>query len=106
MRKHAALLLPAVIVLLSLGLLAQESSVKGSLGGTVFDSSGAVVAKANVIMTGPIGNKTTTSDSEGRFVFDLLTPGFYSLKAEMTGFKTIEAKQIEVFTGKQSAVRL
>jgi hypothetical protein len=106
MRKRLAFLLPALIVLLSLGLLAQESSVKGSLGGTVFDSSGAVVAKANIIMSGPIGSKTTTSDSEGRFVFDLLTPGFYSLKAEMTGFKTIEAKQIEVFTGKQSAVRL
>ena len=106
MRKHLAFLLPALILLLSLGLFAQESSVKGSLGGTVFDSSGAVVAKANVNMAGPIGNKTTTSDSEGRFVFDLLTPGFYSVKAEMTGFKTIEAKQIEVFAGKQSAIRL
>jgi hypothetical protein len=106
MTKQFAFRVPALILLLSLGLFAQESSVKGGLGGTVLDSSGAVVANAKVTMTGPIGNKTTTTDSEGRFAFDLLTPGSYSVKAEMTGFKTIEAKQIEVFTGKQSGVRL
>ena len=39
-------------------------------------------------------------------MFDVLIPGYYSVKAEMSGFKTVEAKQVEVFTGKTSAVRL
>ncbi len=37
------LLVPITILFLSLGMLAQESTVKGALRGIVFDSSGAVV---------------------------------------------------------------
>ena len=106
MRKQNAFLVLTLMLTFCLGLLAQESAVKGSLGGTIFDSTGAVVAKAKVTMTGPVGNKTTTSDAEGRFTFDVLTPGFYSVKVEMTGFKAVEAKQVEVYSGKTSAVRL
>ena len=47
---------------------AQESTVKGNLGGVVTDPSGAVVAGANVTVVGPIGEKTVASDSEGRFM--------------------------------------
>ena len=100
------LLVPITILFLSLGMLAQESTVKGNLRGTVFDSSGAVVTRAKVTLTGPIGNRSTMSDSEGRFVFDLLTPGFYSVKAEQTGFKATEIKQVEVYANRASAIRL
>jgi len=89
-----------------LGLLAQESSVKGNLRGTVFDSTGAVVTRAKVAMTGPTGNRTTMSDSEGRFTFDLLTPGYYSVRAEQTGFKATEIKQVEVYANRASTIRL
>lgn len=105
MRKHFGLL--ASVLLLISGLLAQnESAVRGNLAGTVFDASGAVVTKANVTLNGPTGSKTGVTDDEGRFAFDLLSPGFYSVKAEMAGFKGVEAKQIEVFTGKTATIRL
>jgi hypothetical protein len=94
------------VLLLCAGLVAQESTVKGNLGGVVADSTGAVVAKAKVTLTGPTGNKTTMSDSQGRFMFDLLVPGFYSLKAEQTGFKAVDMKQIEVFTNRTSTVSI
>ena len=106
MRKPYLFLMLTLMLTFSLGLLAQESAVKGGLGGTIFDPTGAVVANAKITMTGPVGSKTTSSDAEGRFVFDVLTPGFYTVKAEMTGFKAVEARQIEVFSGKTSSVRL
>jgi hypothetical protein len=106
MRKGFVLLVSAIALFFSFVAFAQESAVKGNLGGTIFDSSGALVPNATVTLTGPIGNKTATSDGQGRFIFDLLVPGFYSVKAEMKGFKTSEARQIEVFTDRTSTVRM
>ncbi|MDP9160538.1 MAG: TonB-dependent receptor, partial [Acidobacteriota bacterium] len=107
MKRYSAFLVTFFTLFLTCGLFAQnESSVRGNLAGTVFDASGAVVPKATVIMHGPTGDRTVTSDEVGRFAFDTLTPGFYVVRAEMAGFKAVEAKQIEVFTGKTSTVRL
>jgi carboxypeptidase family protein len=92
------------VLLLSAGLVAQESTVKGNIGGVVADTTGAVVPKTKLTLTGPIGNRTTVADSQGRFMFDLLLPGFYSLRAEQTGFKAVDVKQIEVFTNRTSTV--
>ena len=58
MRKASAGLL---VLLLSVGLFAQESAVKGNLGGIVADPTGAVVPKAKVTLTGPTGNRDRKS---------------------------------------------
>lgn len=96
----------AVLFLLSLSLFGQESTVKGGLGGTVYDPSGAVVTKAKVTLVGPIGTKMMTTDGEGRFGFDLLTPGSYSVRVEAPGFKASELKQLEVFVNRTSTIRV
>src|SRR3984893_14812915 len=101
MRKASVGLL---VLLLSISLFAQESAVKGNLGGIVADTTGAVVPKAKVTLTGPTGNRTTMTDSQGRFMFDLLVPGFYTLKAEQTGFKAVEVNQVEVLTDRTLTV--
>lgn len=106
MRNRFRIPLLAFSLFFSLGLFAQESAVKGNLSGTVFDSSGAVVSGAKVTLSGPIGKEGATTDPEGRFTFDLLTPGMYAVKAEMSGFKSVDVKSIEVFTGKTSNIRL
>jgi hypothetical protein len=106
MRKHSHVLVLITMLLFTFGLFAQESAVKGGLAGTVFDSSGAVVSGAKITLVGPIGTATATTDSEGRFAFDRLTPGFYGVKAEMTGFKITEVRSVEVFTNRSSGVRL
>src|SRR5260370_41219133 len=93
-----------LVFLLTVGLFAQESAVKGNLGGIVSDTTGAVVPKAKVTRTGPTGNRTTMTDSQGRCMFDLLVPGFYTLKAEQTGFKAVEVKQVEVLTDRTLTV--
>ena len=104
---HGILLASILVLCISSSyLIAQESTVKGNLGGTVIDSSGAVVPNVKVTATGPIGTRAVNTDAEGRFMFDLLTPGFYSIKAEQTGFKTVEVKQLEVFANRTSRAQL
>src|SRR6266404_3727644 len=83
-----------------------ESSVRGNLSGSVVDASGAVVTGAKVSITGPTGTKSDTTNSEGQFLFPLLTPGFYSIKVEKGSFKTADVKGVEVVTGKTSNLRV
>src|ERR1700690_418919 len=81
-----------------------ESSVKGSLSGVVLDPSEAVVSGAKVTITGAMGGKSMQTDPEGRFLFQVLTPGFYSVKIEKEGFKATDIKQAEVVVGKTSSI--
>ncbi len=90
----------------SVGMFAKESTVGGSLGGIVSDPSGAVVADAKVTVIGPVGTQTVTSDPEGKFAFGRLAPGFYAIKAEASGFKSTEMKQVAVLDDRTSALRL
>src|SRR4051795_9783944 len=83
-----------------------ESSVRGNLAGSVVDSSGAIVTGAKVSITGPTGTKSDTTNSEGQFLFPLLSPGFYSVKVEKGSFKTADIKGVEVVTGKTSNLRV
>ena len=83
-----------------------ESSVKGSLSGVVLDPSEAVVSGAKVTIAGPTGDKSMQTDPEGRFLFQILTPGFYSVKIEKEGFKATEIKQAEVQTGRTSSINI
>jgi hypothetical protein len=80
----------------STGVGAARSTAANKFGGTVIDPAGAGVANAQVTMVGPAGEKTVTSDSAGKFSFDQLTPGSYSLKAEASGFKTTEIKEVVI----------
>jgi hypothetical protein len=68
----------------------------GNLGGTVVDPSGAVIANATVTTVGPIGTRAAQSDSQGKFSFDRLVPGTYSVKAQAPGFKTTDIEQVAV----------
>ncbi len=95
-----------LLLLASLFATAQESAVKGNLSGTVYDSTGAVVPGAKVTLSGPTGTRDVDADNEGRFLFPLLTPGFYSVRVEKQGFKASEVKGIEIATNKTSAIRV
>ncbi|HTC79104.1 MAG TPA: carboxypeptidase regulatory-like domain-containing protein, partial [Terriglobales bacterium] len=76
--------------------LSAQISGRGNLDGTIVDASGAAIGNAKVSTLGPAGEKTATSDPEGRFVFSALTPGTYSIKAEASGFKSSEVTNLAV----------
>jgi Carboxypeptidase regulatory-like domain/TonB-dependent Receptor Plug Domain len=105
-KRSVGLLVLAVLVALLLPATAQETAVKGNLGGLAVDSTGAIVPGAAVTLTGPTGSKTDKTDETGDFMFSLLAPGFYSVKVEKEGFKTATVKSVEVQIGKTQAIRV
>ena len=80
-------------LLLSPGLLFAQGYF-GTVTGVLTDSSGAVLAHANVVLADQQKGFTfkTTSDDNGSYLFRAVPPGLYSVTAEMSGFeKTLRA---------------
>src|SRR5882724_744044 len=108
MGKRILLSVFAMVLSLFLGVtgLAQESTVKGNLGGVVVDSTGAVVPGAKVVLTGPTGTQTITSENDGSFLFPRLAPGPYSIKVEKQGFKSADVKNVEVAVNRTANIKM
>src|SRR5215475_6447212 len=83
----------AICLSLSLGGLwiSSAQAVKGSLLGTVNDSSGAAAAGATVTITETRTNisATTTTNSDGNYVFATVKDGVYRVEATLKGFKKV-----------------
>lgn len=85
-----------------------QGRADGSLAGAVSDASGAVIPGVRITLatieqtqngTAETAVGTIVSDETGRFTFPALTPGQYSLKAELPGFATFRKSSIEVKRG-------
>lgn len=82
-------------------LLAQTTT--GSLRGTVTDASGAILPGATVELGSQAqigGLQTTTTDRNGQFRFQNLSPGTYSMKVSLDGFKAIVRDGLRVEVGR------
>jgi hypothetical protein len=88
----------AVLAVLFLFLPAAHAQITGTITGTVYDNTGAVIPSATITLadqaTGSVRN--TISDSSGYFTFASLVPGTYRLKASAKGFKTFEQPGIVI----------
>jgi hypothetical protein len=94
----------AFVSLLCLLLIARYSSAQATLGtitGLVTDSTGAVVAGAEVVATNlDTGVRTQTKSSEtGNYVIPNLQVGKYSISVSVAGFKTLTRSGIGLSTG-------
>ena len=69
-----------------------------SISGTVLDPNGAVIAGASLSLTNLATKETctTTTTEEGRFQFNSLAAGNYSLKIDVPGFESHTIKDIVV----------
>jgi hypothetical protein len=78
--------------------LASAQSVAGVISGNVADASGAAVPGASVVLLNQAtGDKqSTSSQSDGSFVFPAVLPGQYTVSVGMNGFKTFEKRDIAV----------
>jgi len=85
-----------VLGLLGAGWL--SASPVGSVGGSVKDASGALVAGVKVSLTNTSTNAKleTTTNPNGEFQFVQLAPATYSLVAEAQGFKKIDVASVLV----------
>jgi hypothetical protein len=86
--------------------LAKQAAPEPRLAGTVLDASGAVVPNAKVTTVGPAGTEIVTSDAQGRFAFDVLRPGLYSVKADASGFRPVELKQVAIAANQSPSLKL
>jgi hypothetical protein len=77
---------------------ASAQAVYGSIFGTITDPSGAAVAGAKVTVTSATKGTTveTTTNSDGNYGVTHLIPDTYNIRAEGSGFKAFETKNINV----------
>jgi Carboxypeptidase regulatory-like domain len=90
----------AVLMVLGSAIAASAQGV-GAIGGTVMDSTGAVLPGATVSLSsaegGTVGgSQEAVSDTRGAYQFLRLVPGTYTVKATMQGFRSVEQRNIVV----------
>ena len=106
--KPSFSLLAIIITLgLSMATFAQQTISSATITGRVEDTDGAMLAGVKITITSLDQNLnwTTTSDAQGRYRFLYLPVGSYQLKAEQTGFKTLE-RQLTLTVGQTLDVTL
>ncbi len=91
-----------ILVWASLGAIAFGQVTTTGIHGVVRDPSGAVVPKATVTATdtGTGIERTTTSASDGGFVFPNLLAATYRISVTATGFETAVVAAVVVDTGR------
>jgi len=89
-----------------MAVCAVGQSDRGSIAGTILDSSGAVVAGAEITATGAQTGAVykTTSNSTGAYRLPDLQVGSYTVTATAGGFKTAEQKDVLVQVSSVSAL--
>src|SRR3954463_14591590 len=94
----SSLMWRSLAVLLMVACAAFGQDTRGSILGRVTDATGANVAgaevKANNVATG-VAVTAKTNDS-GNFVVPYLTPGVYTVSAELAGFKKFVRENVQV----------
>ena len=71
---------------------------RGTLTGIVTDSSGAVIAKANVTITqqGTNLKRDTSTNEAGVYRFDAVDLGTYSIQIKVAGFRTSDTTGVDI----------
>ncbi len=74
---------------------------QGRLTGIVKDNSGGVLPGVTVTVTSPalIGQRTTITEADGRYLITSLPSGAYIVKFELAGFQTMERTGIRLTQG-------
>jgi hypothetical protein len=95
-----------LLALFAIAIPAHAQAPSGEISGTVLDSSGLPVPGATITLTNQATNvvRVVQTNEVGLYVISAIPPGTYDLKAELTGFRTVERKGVVVQVG--SANRL
>jgi hypothetical protein len=108
MTRRTLLLVSALSVLCSVRPAHAQVST-GTIAGVIEDAGGAVLPGVSVSLTGERligGTATQVSDGNGAYRFDRLSPGSYSLKFALQGFRTVERRDIVVSASFTATVNL
>jgi len=83
------------------GLLPAQVSTTGKITGVVTDATGAALAAATVKVEGNalMAPRSTQTQPDGSYLFDLLPPGSYELTVTSSGFQTLRQTGIVITAG-------
>lgn len=97
MRKYGVILGVAFALVLFF-VVSSEAALTGGITGTIKDNTaqGIPGVQVSVTGTGLPGVRTDYSRENGKYRIVLLPPGTYTVKAELSGFKTLEKKGVKV----------
>ncbi len=105
MKKLFVLLLAVIATTLWSNTASGQATATGTIVGTVYDVSGALVVNAQVQATqkstGSV--RTTTSNASGEFRFDLMPASVYEVKIAKPGFTTV-VQRVELLVGTTATV--
>src|SRR6266849_10385643 len=93
----------AVVLAFPLALAAQNVA-RGSIGGTIYDTSGGIVPDAKLTLTSDFGVRESKANPDGTYLFSSLETGKYTLRVEYTNFKVSEIKDINVRLNERTTV--
>lgn len=87
-----------MMFVLALTIVGNAQAVKGSLVGTITDSNGAAASGATVTLTETRTgiSATTTTNSDGNYVFANIKDGIYRVESSLTGFKKVARENVQV----------
>jgi hypothetical protein len=96
---RAMLVLAALLVMLPVS----HAQTSATVTGTVYDSTGAIVPNAKVVLVNQASQDTrnATSNVDGRFAFAAVIPGNYTLRVSLKDFKSWVQHDIVVNAGDQ-----
>ena len=94
-KRFAWIVLATVSCVCWISVVAMAQSATGLIG-NVTDPQGAIVPGVTITLTNKAtsATRTTISDERGSFSIPQLSPGTYSIKAELTGFKTVVVEDV------------
>jgi len=98
----------AFLLVASSVLSFSQTAPTTSLSGSVLDSTGSAVANAALELrnTGTHFTRRSSSDPQGRFLFNLIPPGVYELTVSAAGFTTVTQKGITLDVDVPGAVHV
>ena len=96
----------ALTLVTALPALGRAQTLTGTVTGTVSDPQGGVLPGVAVTLTGRTGSQTQVTDAEGTFRFVGVSPGVYSVQAELAGFRPYQEQNVDVSIGRTVALRM
>ena len=98
MRRISAMVLVSCLILVALATVSPAQTSKGTIAGTITDSSGAVVIGATVTAKNTNGGdvRTTTTGSNGEFRIEAVIPSVYEVTVTQQGFSPAKIPSLDV----------
>ena len=95
-----------LLLLATDGIARAQETTTGSIRGQVVDAQKLGIPGATVTVSADQGDRSYVTDENGRFFAPYLTPGRYTVRAELQGFRPVAQSGIDVRLGQRLDVIL